>query len=1114
MLKSKENTANYNLLIKKLDDFIRKFYKNKIIKGIILVLSIMLISFLLVNILEYFGHFGTLLRSILFYTYLFVNIFILILYIFIPVFQLFKLGKIISHKQASQIIGAHFENVNDKLTNTLQLREMLDLHPENKQIIEFSINQKIENLKPISFNTAINILENRKYLKYLIIPIVVLLIFIFGAPQVLTESTNRLIDHKIYYAKELPFKFILLNDSLATVRNEDFMVSLEVDGHSLPSKVNIEIDGSSFVMDRQRNNVFEYNIKNVRSNFEFKFSSGSYYSNSYKVIVLPKPLLRKFTIRLDYPNYLGKKTEEIINVGDLTIPTGTKVYWKFFTEETEKLLLGFEREQINLKRNAENIFSYSKRFLTNNFYSVKTSNKFMDSKDSIIYYINIIPDAYPQIQVDKKEDSLISKYMFFSGEISDDYGLSKLTFNYRYKKSEDSLKIGKKYSTKITVISGKNYQNFIYSFDLNKLSISAGDVLEYYFEVWDNDGVNGHKSTMSQRFFYEAPSMKEIDEKTDKMSSELKSGMKDAFRKTKEIQEELKEARKKLLENKTLKWEDKKYIEDVLQKQKDLKSQIDKLKEKYKENVSTTDEYKKISDEMMEKYEQLFEMFEKVIPEELKKLYEELDELLKKNMKDEIQEEMENMEMSTKDMEKELDRMLEMFKQFEFEQKTDELIEKLDELAEKQEELADKTDEKKSNQEDLEKKQNRLNEDFKDIEQDFKELEKLNKELENSHNLDDFKPEQKDIEQQQSESLKNLQNNKKKKSSQNQRNAAKKMKDLSKKMAAMNMKMKMSAMKINYKKLRQIVENLIHLSFEQEKLIEELKKINTYNPQYVELAQRQRKLNDEAKMIEDSLFALSKRVPQIKNYINRELNNLNFNMDKTIGYFADRNIPEVRKNQQYVMTSVNNIAVMLSEVLKSMQSQMSMKGSGTKMCNNPKKGKSPKSGIKGLRKLQEQLNQQIKDLKNGQKPGQGGMSKRIAQMAAKQEKLRNQLRQIEMENKKNGNDPGAKLNEIQELMEETEKDLVNKRINAETIRRQKQITIKLLEAEKAEKEQGREKKRKSRTAADIFKRNPPSLEEYNKEKLKEIELLRTVPPTLNPYYRIKVKEYFRQLPVR
>jgi hypothetical protein len=118
--------------------------------------------------------------------------------------------------------------------------------------------------------------------------------------------------------------------------------------------------------------------------------------------------------------------------------------------------------------------------------------------------------------------------------------------------------------------------------------------------------------------------------------------------------------------------------------------------------------------------------------------------------------------------------------------------------------------------------------------------------------------------------------------------------------------------------------------------------------------------------------------------------------------------------------------------------------------------------------------------------------------------------------KKGGkNNPGAKPGgDVDSQMEETENDLVNKRINAETLRRQQEILNKLLEFEKAEKEQEQDQQREAQRPKNENQSNPEGFLEYNRQKQKEAELLRTVPPALTPFYKGKVNDYFNGVEVQ
>ena len=107
--------------------------------------------------------------------------------------------------------------------------------------------------------------------------------------------------------------------------------------------------------------------------------------------------------------------------------------------------------------------------------------------------------------------------------------------------------------------------------------------------------------------------------------------------------------------------------------------------------------------------------------------------------------------------------------------------------------------------------------------------------------------------------------------------------------------------------------------------MQQMKETKSYSPKFVELSAKQRKLKENAKMVEDSLLALSKRQVQIKSFINKEITNINHHMDKSIQHFGKVEISTGIAQQQYVMTGLNNLAVMLSESLKQMQEELSEK---------------------------------------------------------------------------------------------------------------------------------------------------------------------------------------------
>ncbi|NJL14178.1 MAG: DUF4175 domain-containing protein [Microscillaceae bacterium] len=312
----------------------------------------------------------------------------------------------------------------------------------------------------------------------------------------------------------------------------------------------------------------------------------------------------------------------------------------------------------------------------------------------------------------------------------------------------------------------------------------------------------------------------------------------------------------------------------------------------------------------------------------------------------------------------------------------------------------------------------------------MQELEEMDKDLETPNgmeqNNEELQDEQQEIEEQMENSQEQLQKNQNKKAGQSQKNAGQKMKQMAQQLSEMETSMEMEQMMENMDDLRAILENLVQLSFDQEALMKEFRPINLSDPRFIKLAQQQLKLRDDAKIIEDSLTALSKRVFQIQSFVTRELEEMNRNMDESTELIKQRKLGNATAKQQFAMTSMNNLALMLSDVLNQMQNAMQ------NAMAMPQKGKGKPQKMPGLGKMQQELNERIQKLKESGKSGRE-LSEELAKLAAEQERIRQSLR--ELEKLGNQGDPKAKeqlskqLQELRQQMEETEEDLVNKRLD-------------------------------------------------------------------------------------
>src|ERR1700759_500139 len=241
-----KSADNYALLIEKINVFIRKYYFNRFLRGLIFLGAGLFSAYVVITLGEDFGDFSTTLRTILFYFFIALNLGFICWLILPALLGWLKVGKTLTYDQAAQIIGTHFTDVKDKLLNTLQLKKLADDDPQRRALIEASIDQKIEKLRPVSFPSAINLRENNKYLKWVILPAGVICILAFAAPTILTESTKKLIRHNEYFAPVAPFSFLVQNSSLSVVQGDDLKLELKLKGDKLPNEVYVETGSNTF----------------------------------------------------------------------------------------------------------------------------------------------------------------------------------------------------------------------------------------------------------------------------------------------------------------------------------------------------------------------------------------------------------------------------------------------------------------------------------------------------------------------------------------------------------------------------------------------------------------------------------------------------------------------------------------------------------------------------------------------------------------------------------------------------------------------------------------------------------------------------------------------------
>jgi len=1092
----------------KLEAFIKKYYTNELIRGIIFFIGLGLIYFLFTLFIEYFLWLKPKGRTFLFWFFVTVEAFLLIRFIFFPIFKILKFKKGIDYTQASIIIGRHFSEVNDSLLNYLQLSSS-NANTQSSELLLASIEQKANSLRPIPFGKAIDFNSNRKYLPLALFPILFLVFFFLsGNSKIISQSLNRVVHFNATFIPPAPFNFVVTNSKLITEQGKDFTLNVKLVGDVIPENVMIFIDNESYFLESIKPGEFRFKIAKPLANTQFHLEANSVVSPDYELKVIEVPTIANFEMKFVYPSYLKLKSTTIKGTGNGIIPEGTQVTWVMNTNATENVVLKEKSELVSFSK-SDNTFSLTKKITQNTEYQIFTSNNKVKNFEKLSYQLHIVKDQFPSINITNAPADISAGNSYFVGQLGDDYGLSKLQIVYYESGKEANAKRG------TIAIKQATFDQFVFNFPGN-LDVEKGANYEFYFEVFDNDALHNFKSSRSSVFSNRILS----DEEKQIMTIQEQNNAINSLQKTLSKQDkqfsEMDKLQQTNKEKNSLDFKDRQKINDFIKEQQSQNDKMKSFANKMKENLDKSN-----SDQKNETKELLQKRLENTNKEldKNKKLLDELNELNDKIRDEDFSEKLEKFKQNSKSQNKNLAQLVELTKRYYVEKKAEQLADKLDKLSQKQDKLSENEKENSAVEQD------KLTDEFKKMQEELKQLDKDNDDLKSPIDIPSDLNKEESIKQDMNKASSDLQKNNKANAKSSQKNASKKMKEMSK---AMEMAMEESdknQIEEDVKMLRQILDNLLAYSFSQEDNMNQFKASRLGAPSFNKYIRNQQNLKSQFRHIDDSLFALSLRQPKIAESVTKEVANVQYNIDKSLESFTESQLSKGISQQQYAISSANKLADLLSDSLNSMQMQMSGSSAG-----KPKPGKGSGMQLPDIIKKQGELSEKMKQgMKPANKPGEGnkpgesknknsgkgqaenedgdgeGDAKATMDIYKEQKQLREAL-QEELNKKGVGNNGNNALEQMKQL----EKQLLNKGFNNETIQRTNAIKQELLKLDTAIRLQGEDPKRQSETNKFSYNNQASTLPKELVDYLNSIEILNRQSLPLRSNFNQKVQIYFNK----
>ena len=1089
---------SYKQFVDKLNTYIRKFYLYQLIRGVMLFILLLIVYSGSLFLLEYFSYFDPKIKlGIAAVTILF-TLLVSIYFMVIPFIKLLGLGKVLTFYDVSSQLSKKYPEIKDRLINIIELSAQSQSNYSDV-LIKASIDQKIDELKLFSFSDAIRLKDLKRVFIAFISVVIFFIVGFISFPEVVNDSSARLIRVHQKFARPAPYTFILQNTDLEVVMGKSLDLKLLCKGKEIPEIVYVNIGGNNFLMNKD-GETFKYTIENINSSFPVYFTDKKYVSEEYKVTVLNRPFISEFTVDIQAPSYTGLSNLTLQNIGDMKIASGSNIVWKFKTVDTDSLNIVLSDSSKIEGIKDGNTFEVRKTFTNNAEYRIAIKNSRLKDENSLVYKVQIVPDLFPEIKVVQVRDTLDFRRFHFKGNIIDDYGFHQLAFNINAD-GKDSL-------ISIPVTPYFLNQDFYYSFDFESVK-NRGKSFKYYFSVSDNDFLNHFKRTISETFTFTFPDYQEIVSKENSDMNSIDQLMKKSSKLTEDIKEEFQNFKMKQINSNMSDWEKFQMVKEIVNKKNELENVLEQIAQQNKDANNFLNSFSEDKQEILKKQQQIDELLKEVFTDELKKLFDEFNELAKQFDPKKFDQLSKDMNTGLDDLSKQLDKNMQLLKKMKVEQKVERVLDELKKLSASEKSLQEEIKDKDNiSQAGTSEKNNSTHLD--EINKDYKDAMDFNGTLEKPMNLFDMDKEFKNVKDKYQEVLKDVEKKNRRKASDGMGENAKSMDEMAFSMDQMLKSNKKKENSVNIEDIKQILKNLILVSFDQENQLNTLSKIDYNNPLVNELKIKEKTMQRQVEFVKDSLYALSKRTPEISSIINKEVLGLESNVDMTLDNMESGNIGGARMYQQYVITAANNLALFLSEALDNIKKQQENAQSGDGDCDKPGgKGSKPSMGKlkESQNSIKEQLQQMIDQMKSG---NMGKMSKSIGQTIANQEMMQQLIRDM-VNGTSVGKEAKAKLEAIDQLLEQSRKDLINKNINSELINRQNLILSKLLEAEKSEIERDFEEKRESKTAVDVKKSNPEGYFEYKDKTKNENELLKRNNNQLRNFYDQKYNNFINQI---
>lgn len=971
-------------------------------------------------------------------------------------------------------IGQGKKEVRDKLLNHYQLARKED------SLATYAVEHFIEKYPAEIFRSSYRPKPVRRKASALIILAVALIAELI----LLRPATERLLHPRQLYEPENPYSLVMLPgdttifayDSLQIriLRRapQHFKVELFRETESGPlQETLLQKNDSLFVLELNH-------LQESRNYYAFLQRPHLFYPRKYpdrdslSLRVLRRPQIRNLDFRVQAPAYSGIPPAQYKgNIERLRFLPGSDLQISARLSDSAGTSFLVFRE--------DTLYMQTRDFVSEAVLSPEADGELLlmfhnkagtGIRAPLRYRVELERDAYPVLQIIRPEASEIlildeNLRLPLMALIRDDYGISDFRVRYRIQSPYSSTPDTLFHSLQIPFEYGTRLQTLVYSWTVDRF-IAPGSEMQYYFELLDNDTVKGPKTRRSAMFFARFPTLGDLYERQNENSESSMANLTEERENSREIAEAIEDLRRDLLREGEMDWQKRNALEESLESLERSREQLKELAAELEEQQRFMEENTLFDEDVLERFAQLQELMNELIDDELFEMLRELQEKLQRNDMSNMEDVLKDFSEKAKQFEQSLDRMLEVFKRIQQEQRLQELAKRMKEILYQQEQLLENAP--GMSLEDVSRREREIAAQMEALEERSRQSADLF-DGEDKENFEDFLEmmDSSAVSRDQREAADMFRQSLREQGMQKSREANAKMQEMSQRFSDWAAEMMQKQRGEISRAFRALLQKSIYMSTEQENATAFGQDLDAASPLLHRYTSRQGAILAQAQNINRHLVELSKMTFLVDKALGAAIGQVIGNLISGIRLIEEANVSGGKTHIDLAFAAMNRLSRLLLE-RSEMAEQQQGNASGMEFY------------LQQLQKMagqQQELNRGMPQPGPDGSPSADGMMDQLARMAARQQALRRALKEMAqgISDGDGGRRIAGDLDKIAADMQEVIDQMRRNQVTRQTYMRQEQIVQRLLDASRSATSRDYKKERESRTAKQIAGEHPRGL---------------------------------------